>query len=86
MAHVGFSGCRVVGPTHNIPVCPYCEVERLREKLALETKRLDYIENHFHVLGFTRGDTWFKIQSYDTKPKRYGNMREAIDDVLEATR
>ena len=58
------------------------EIDRLRAALALETQRLDYIENKFHVLGFTRGDTWLKIQPYGTEPKRYGSLREAIDDAM----
>lgn len=50
-------------------------------QLEADKRRLDYVESHFHVLGFTRGDTWFRLQPYGEKPKRYSSIREAIDDM-----
>lgn len=47
---------------------------------ARDTDRLNYIEENFHVLGFTRGSrVWFPVSAHDLREFR--SLREVLDAV-----
>lgn len=66
------SGCGVPLYAHPAPT---------DEALHKDAERLDWIENNFHVLGFTHGENdWFMVYVDDNR--RFSNMREAIDAAM----
>ena len=57
------------------------------EQLRTDAARLDYIEQHFHVLGFTKGDTWMTTCYKDNLEfRRFDSLRDAVDAMIDCMR